>query len=528
MAFVLRHRRPHLLLLAVWFVVVLVTASHHVVWRDEVRALSLAQQGHDVMAMLTALHGEGHPAVWYLLLRGAYTLVRTPKVLPIVALLVACGALLLLVLRSPFGLPVLALLLWSRFAVFEYAVMARNYGISMLLLFVIAAVYDRHRAQGILLGVLLFCLANCNIHSVLLVGAFLLFWLLDMLREERRQRAQALKTVLGNAAIALLGVVLCLLTVFPSYNDAALLERPDGLSGPTLRKALVVPAGRFRSLTIGSVPPRAMERLLRWVPLETVRIAFSLVMFGSTLGLVRRPGAVLAALVALAGFSLLFTLVYPGDYRHQALWLTFLVSLYWIVGAQSPPQAPARSSPLPPRLRPVARIGSALFGLLLVLQVHGGIVKVTDTLRNQRPLSRSRDLAAFVASRPDLHEAVIMAEPDFLVEPLPFYLTNRLYLMREHRFGTVVRFTRQAQLRLTLDEILGQAHRLRVATGGPVLILLHRPLDPALPPQRYKEGYNWEFVTTPEQVRTFQASTRLLASFRPAVTDESFDVYVLD
>src|ERR1039458_1676265 len=61
------HRRLiALAMFVVWFGVVSFLAWTHLVWRDEVRALSLALQGDTVFAMLKGLHGEGHPAIWYL------------------------------------------------------------------------------------------------------------------------------------------------------------------------------------------------------------------------------------------------------------------------------------------------------------------------------------------------------------------------------------------------------------------------------------------------------------------------------
>ena len=108
---------------------------------------ALALQGENVFAMLKGIRGEGNPAVWYLLLRGAHALVARPEVLQIVALIVASAAILLLVLRSPFSLPLIALILVGPFAIFEYSVMARNYGISMLLLFLLATLRAASRSR---------------------------------------------------------------------------------------------------------------------------------------------------------------------------------------------------------------------------------------------------------------------------------------------------------------------------------------------------------------------------------------------
>src|ERR1700739_2024372 len=61
-----------ILLLAGWTLLVGLQIARHVMWRDEVRALTIALNGDDLIAMLRGLHGEGHPALWYLLLRGAH------------------------------------------------------------------------------------------------------------------------------------------------------------------------------------------------------------------------------------------------------------------------------------------------------------------------------------------------------------------------------------------------------------------------------------------------------------------------
>ena len=102
---------------------------------------------------------------------------------------------------------------------------------------------------------------------------------------------------------------------------------------------------------------------------------------------------------------------------------------------------------------------------------------------------------------------------------------------REHRFGNLPHFTRQAQLRLRLDDILATARSLRLETEKPVIILLESRwrLDPSLPPQVYLDDYVNELVTTPEQVRAFQSSTQLIKRFEPVLrAGESFDVYLFN
>lgn len=507
--------RATLPLLAVWLCVVLFLAAHHVFWRDEMRAMTLALRGENVLAMLRGIHGEGHPAVWYLLLRGAHAAVPRPEVLEGVSLAVAVAAMILLVLRAPFGALLVALILFSRFGLFEYSVMARNYGISMLLLFALAACYARNRTNGLLLGSLLFLLANCSAHSVLLAAAFLLFWLLDIAESEPGPaRSQAYRTFAFNAGIAAAGAAICLLTLYPAANDDGWPQRPPGWPLAMLLTGLFVPAHHLSHL----LP-------LSWPHTALVQSLMSLAMFGSTFGLARRRAALAASLAALLGLSLFFALVYPGSYRHEALWLVFLMSMYWIAGTgDAADRSTGGVAPISPP-HPMAGAGSLLFAFLLLLQLPGGLEAVANASHGI-PESRSRDLGTLVATHPELHDAVIIADPDYLVEPLPYYISNRTYLMRQQRFGNVVTFTKNARLSLNLDDVLIDARRLHLRTRDPVIILLQQRLNPSLPAQHYREGYDWEFVVTPQQVRAFQAATKLVRSFAPAVSDESYDVYL--
>ena len=186
-----------LALFAIWLAIALWLLSNHAVWRDEMRALSLAVRGDTVFAMLRGLHGEGHPAVWYLLLRAAHDVVGQPVALQIAAVVISAGAILLLVLRAPLHWALVAAFVLGNVALFEYTVVARNYGISMLLMFAFAAAYPKFRDAGPAGGLLLLVLANTNVHSVVLSGALLLFWCGDLVSVHGWRWTPPLRNFLG-------------------------------------------------------------------------------------------------------------------------------------------------------------------------------------------------------------------------------------------------------------------------------------------------------------------------------------------
>ncbi len=514
-------------MLAAWLGIVSVLAWTHLVWRDEVRALSLALQGDSVFAMLKGLHGEGHPAIWYLLLRGAHAFVPHPEVLQLLSIVLAAVAMLILLLRSPFSLPILAVILMSAFSVYEYSVMARNYGISMLLLFLFAVFYERHRDRDCLLGVLLFLLANCNVPSAVDVGGLLLLWFVDVLSCETTDRPRRIQIFLCNASLAALGVVTCFVTVFPTFNDSAIIDM-HGVTIKTLMKGLFLPSLQFRD----SCALPGAGRLMKVVPSlgKPLVVLQSLILFGSTLGLIRRIGAFLAALTTLVGFSLYFVVIYPGEYRHQALWLVFMICSYWLAAPRDAQGEFGSHASLRPFVRCLATGGTALFVFVMLLQLPASARKIFRVMSAPAAAldNRNDNIGSILAGHPELHEAVVIADPDFLLETLPYYVSNPTYLMREQRYGNVVHFTRKAQLDLSLGDVLTNARRLREETGRPVVILLSHQIDPSLPTQVSEEGYDWKFTITPEQARAFQLSTHFIARRPPAETTEEYDAFVMD
>src|SRR5262249_3966726 len=160
----------------------------------------------------------------------------------------------------------------------DFPVMARNYGISALLLFMIAACYQSWRDRGYVLGLLLFLLANTNVFAAIIVGAFLLFWLLDLIEETGLRWTPQLGTFVVNAMIATAGIAVCAVTILPTYKDAGTYSISLASTASTAKatlKAIMHPAGT------------AFGSLVQYSRFFGSYFFGSLVLFGSTLGLVR-------------------------------------------------------------------------------------------------------------------------------------------------------------------------------------------------------------------------------------------------
>jgi hypothetical protein len=167
-----------LALLVVYLGVVSVTAYRHELFRDEVRALLIAHRTASLRDLLAALHNEGHPPLWYLVLRAASSLGGLRAIKPL-AIAIAASAVFLFLSYSPFPRYQKVLFVFGALPLYEYSVMCRNYGIVMLLLFLVAMAWSDRFVRPLRVACLLALLANCAAHALILTGAILVMLFLE-------------------------------------------------------------------------------------------------------------------------------------------------------------------------------------------------------------------------------------------------------------------------------------------------------------------------------------------------------------
>lgn len=502
-------------IVAAWTAIVAATVRNHEFWRDEVNALSLALGAPSLLSVPAAVHGEGHPSLWYLLLRAAYDFIGVKTVLPLVAAAIAAISVAVFLWRAPFPLWWKGLFVFG-LPLYEYSVMARNYGISMLLMLLFALFYTQAKRSPLLLGIILFLLANTNLHSAFLTPLFVFVWYYDV-RISRGQSAPGSGGTARESAgmlVALSGLLACFLTVYPSKHDLYAESFVD--------RSLIASA-----IYAVAVPGRYFGKLFPFWPSSDLLLygkdlLVTAMLYLSVIGLVSRIPLFIAGVAALWLLSFFFAHVYGGAYRHQGLWIVFMISLYWI--------ALRREPVLSIEKRLSRTLAWAHYGVLPIILLAGISVGFYKTSRDiKEPASQSKAVAALLLGSPEFNNAIVLAEPDYLLEALAYYTDHDTYLLREARFGKSVTFTRRAKLEVTLSDVLSTAIRLKATSGRPVVLLIGHQLEK-------KEGggerlisfsYGWQFRYTREEVRAFEAATMRLASLRNAISDEKYDVYAL-
>jgi hypothetical protein len=128
----------------------------HEPWLDEYQSIQLAVQAPDISTLLDWLRYEGHPPLWYFVLRALSYVVDPLSALKLAAL--ACALLLQgsILIASPFTRAERLLLASSEFLLFECLTVSRSTTLGALLL-VLAFVFWSRRGFWIVLALLPMC-----------------------------------------------------------------------------------------------------------------------------------------------------------------------------------------------------------------------------------------------------------------------------------------------------------------------------------------------------------------------------------
>lgn len=195
-----------------------VQLSHHVMWRDELRAWPLVISSPNLFDLFQNLHYEGHPGLWHLLLWLASSFSSNIVTLKVVDAFISVAIFAMIAMASPFSRLEKVLLLLNYFVIYEYTVISRNYGIALLLALIYAelraAFADRQYAVALTLGLL----ANTNVFGTILSVAFAVEYLIGQTIARRDDLAPFIVRIAAPALLYLFIFALAIGTMLPAAD----------------------------------------------------------------------------------------------------------------------------------------------------------------------------------------------------------------------------------------------------------------------------------------------------------------------
>ncbi len=339
--------------LAVLFVLQLALIWTHEPWLDEWQALQIALQSPDLSALMENLRYEGHPPLWYLMLRGAAIFVPPAMVLPVVQTVMAMAIQSLIQFKAPFTRLERLLLGSSFFVLFDYGTLSRSLSLGVMLL-ITAFAYRRHAIGWAAIALLPF--------------ADFLFGILSLVCVVLRIRDKDIRPV--NLTIWALCGLASAISVLPAKDMIPALVH-HGLATDTYLF--------LTRLSVLLLPLHGPQYGLQWnqpLPEMIAVVAGPLFLW---LGVRLTGDAPINRVIFLGFAAFLFAFsigVYPLAIRHLSLLALVIIMLRWWSHAQS------------------SRQGSQLFMVWIAAASACGLI--TAAVNLVRPFDTAKEAAAYI------------------------------------------------------------------------------------------------------------------------------------
>jgi len=323
-----------------------VVVPWHEPWSDEAQAWLLARDLSIPQLLFHYLRYESHPALWYLILWVPSHLHLNYAVLGWISAAIASAGIYVLLRLSPFPYYLRAILPFTFFLAYQFAVVARSYVLFPPLCFLIAHVYRQTRPRPVLMAVLLALLANVSVHGTLVACTLAPIYSWNLFHE-RRSAALSRRTLTWAAILFLASIVLVAVTIYPPADlhtiASPTVSRAIGLlaiqhqtassspySSPapqviqtfnTAGDALPLPVLKDRVFARWS----ALLRVLSY-PVSTSHVLSCVLYLLTVFYLYSRKALVLLAPLAVLTLFLVF--VYAREWHLGLLWIVLLMVLW--------------------------------------------------------------------------------------------------------------------------------------------------------------------------------------------------------
>ena len=299
-------------LILLYSAIQVVLLIHHEPWEDEAHVWLIARD-LNIISIFQQMAYDGTPALWYMLLI-PFAKVGLPYISEsILHLIIAISAVTVFMLYAPFSRVTKVLFIFSYYMIYEYSIIARSYGLSILLLFLIAALYGKRFERPLLYSFLVFLLFNTNAHSVFIASSLTILFAWEFFRNK-------VPGGIGKISIfvMLMGGLLSFLQLLPR-SDSIDYNR---ISGSAYLAPFVAIANAF-------FPWHSAFFVQGQLRLITISLAIA-IFFIIILSLYKKTAVLFVMLLSFSGLFYIFVFVYPGSLRHHGFILMIFLFALWI------------------------------------------------------------------------------------------------------------------------------------------------------------------------------------------------------
>ncbi len=172
----------NLICLLIWLIFVSFTMNFHELWRDEAQAWCIVRDCSFIDALKMA-RIEGHPFLWYLILFVPAKIGIPVQIMQIISILFVLFSVCLVLFKSPFNKFEKIIISFSAGLIYYLPIVARNYSLIPLFLFLLAILYNKRNIHPVLFGCLIVLLSNTHLYMLGFCIIMAFFFLLENIRK---------------------------------------------------------------------------------------------------------------------------------------------------------------------------------------------------------------------------------------------------------------------------------------------------------------------------------------------------------
>ena len=172
------------ILYIIWLTVVFITGMHHEPWADEAQSWLIARDTGYIDMILHVLKYEGHPALFYFILRTLYLLKFPYSALYLVSFVFSAAGVFLFLYRTNVPLIIKSLFPFTYYLCYQYSIVSRSYCLFFPVLMFIAVIYKNRVNKPFIYSFLLVMLLSTSVYGFVLSFLLFVFFIYDIYKQK--------------------------------------------------------------------------------------------------------------------------------------------------------------------------------------------------------------------------------------------------------------------------------------------------------------------------------------------------------
>jgi hypothetical protein len=460
------------ILTIIFFFISLWVVSYHEMWRDEFQSWFLARDSNSLKELFHNLKYEGHTSLWYLILFPITRIFSSPTSMQYIHIFIATISIFILFKWSPFNLLQKTLLAFGYFLFYEYSIIARNYAVSILLIFVFCALFNKRKTYPLSLALVLFLLCHTNIFGIMFaLSFFFMICIEDFLKKKKDFYFKLPKTYLMAFIIILLAFITSITQIIPpsdssfasAWNYDINFRKISAMIGRLVNGYFPIPNFNVNSWNSNIFYLNEFSQIIG-LTITVITVCIFSIFF------ISRPSVLFHYYFIIVSLLLFFLIKYDGSTRHHGFFFIGLISSLWIYSnCQN-----FRFSLILINLKEVRKkIINSLFNLLLIIQLFISIISISQEYKY--PFSGGKETAEFLNNN-NLANSQIIGHPTALTLSVLGYMKNiKFYDLSKRKLSTF--FRHDYEVYMVNYEILYDTSLKLASSSDKVILILNQNIE---------------------------------------------------